>query len=200
MTMTIPLPAPRKEFEFPLMKALEARRTKRKWNKASLSDQELADILWAGCGVTMPETKRSKCRRTVPSAHNAQSVGIYVALEKGLFRYDEKAHSLIQVSGKDIRNEIGSQKMMKAAPVGLIYVADFSKLKWYTGTDDSRRWFAAGTEAGFISQNVCLYCAAAGLNTAVIGLVDRQHLGELMELGKNEKVVYTQVIGKPPEE
>ncbi|HNX67346.1 MAG TPA: SagB/ThcOx family dehydrogenase [Bacteroidales bacterium] len=200
MIITIPLPAPRKELEFPLMKALETRRTKRKWAKASLSDQELADILWAGCGVTMPETKRSKCRRTVPSAHNAQSVSIYVALERGLFRYDEKVHSLIQVSEKDIRNEIGSQKMMKTAPVALIYVSDFSKLKWYTGTDDSRRWFAAGTEVGFISQNVYLYCAAAGLNTAVIGLVDRQRLGEVMELSNNEKVVYTQVIGRPPEE
>ena len=105
-----------------------------------------------------------------------------------------------QVSEKDIRSEIGSQKMMKTAPVGLIYVSDFSKLKWYTGTDDSCRWFMAGTEAGFISQSVYLYCAAAGLNTAIIGLVNRERLGEVMELSNDEKVVYTQVIGRPPEE
>jgi SagB-type dehydrogenase family enzyme len=199
MTLTISLPAPRKELDYSLMKALEARRTRRKWKEASLSDQELSDILWAACGITLPETKRSKCRRTVPSAHNAQSVSVYVALERGLFRYDEKAHSLIQVSIKDVRNNIGSQKMMKTAPVGLIYVSDFLKIKWYTGKDDSRRWFLSGTEVGFISQNVYLYCAAARLNTAVIGLIDREHLGEIMGLSNHEKVVYTQVIGRSPE-
>jgi SagB-type dehydrogenase family enzyme len=197
--MTITLPAPRKELDYPLMKALEARRTKRKWKEECLSDQELSDILWVACGITVPETKRIKCKRTVPSAHNAQSVSVYVAIERGLFRYDEKVHSLIQVSEKDVRKNIGSQKMMKAAPVGLIYVSDFSKNKWYTGTDDSQRWFLAGTETGFISQNVYLYCAVARLNTAVIGLVDREHLGEIIGLGSHEKVVYTQVIGRLPD-
>lgn len=57
----------------------------------------------------------------------------------------------------------------------------------------------AGTETGFISQNVYLYCAAARLNTAVIGLVDREKLHDIMQLLENEKVVYTQAIGISPE-
>jgi hypothetical protein len=45
------LPEPQKELEFPLMKALEKRRTTRKWKDSLLSDQDLSNLLWAACGV-----------------------------------------------------------------------------------------------------------------------------------------------------
>ena len=86
--------------------------------------------------------------------------------------------------------------MMQKAPVGLIYVSDFSCLKKYTGKDKERKWFVSGTDTGFISQNVYLYCAAAGLNTVILGLVDRKKLHALMELKKCEKIIYTQVVGR----
>ncbi len=37
-------------------------------------------------------------------------------------------------------------------------------------------------KTGFISQNVYLYCASAGLNTAVIGSINRDKLHETMGL------------------
>ncbi|MBN2164789.1 MAG: nitroreductase family protein [Marinilabiliaceae bacterium] len=51
------------------------------------------------------------------------------------------------------------------------------------------------TETGFISQNVYLYRASAGLNTAIIGLVNRDKLHETMGLNDYEKVIYSQAIG-----
>jgi SagB-type dehydrogenase family enzyme len=200
MSEIVKLPAPNKNLTFPLMKALETRRTKRKWEKANLSDQEISNLLWAACGVTLKETKRSKSRRTAPSAKNSQTIKVYIALDKGLFLFDEKNHCLIKVLSKDIREFISNQKMMKSAPVGLIYVSDYSRLKSYVGTDDNRKWFVAGTETGFISQNVYLYCASAKLNTAIIGLVNREKLQEIMGLKKHEKVVYTQAVGKSIDE
>jgi SagB-type dehydrogenase family enzyme len=190
------LPAPQKEIGFPLMKALEKRRSKRKWRNSGLSKQEISNLLWAACGITREETKRSKSRRTAPSAMNSQEIKVYVALEKGVFLYDEKEHNLRQINSKDIRENIGTQKMMQNAPVGLIYVSDFSRLKKYSGKDEERRWFVSGTDTGFISQNVYLYCAVAGLNTVILGLVDRAKLHEVMGLKKCEKVIYTQVVGK----
>jgi len=189
------LPSPQKDLEFPLMKALALRRTKRKWKDENLSVQEIANLLWAACGITSEETIRSKSKRTSPSARNSQTIKIYVALDKGLFRYEEKTHTLVLIKNSDIRQYIGNQKMMKSAPVGLIYVSDYSRLKGYVGTDDNRKWFVAGTETGFISQSVYLYCASANLSTAVIGLVDRDRLHEIMDLRECEKVVYTQAIG-----
>jgi SagB-type dehydrogenase family enzyme len=196
MTEIFKLPSPQKDLEFPLMKALALRRTKRRWKDENLSDQEIANLLWAACGITAEETIRSKSKRTAPSARNSQTIRIYVALENGLFRYDEKNHSLILIMNKDIREYIGNQKIMKSAPLGLIYVSDFSRLKGYVGINDNRKWFVAGTEARFISQNVYLYCALTQLSTAIIGLVDLDKLHQIMELPEWEKVVYTQVIGK----
>ena len=200
MKNTIKLPAPQKDLEFSLMKALEIRRTKRKWKDDSLSKQELSNLLWAACGITKQETKRSKSKRTAPSASNSQAIKIYVALKKGLFLFDEKKHLLILILSKDIRENIGTQKMMRSAPVGLIYVSDYSKFKMYIAKDDNMKWFVSGTDTGFISQNVYLYCAAANLSTVVLGLVDRIKLHKIMGLKEDEKVVYSQVVGKSLDE
>jgi SagB-type dehydrogenase family enzyme len=197
MTKKIQLPPPEKNLDFPLMKALEKRRSKRKWKNEPLSDQELSNLLWAACGITMEETKKSKSRRTSPSATNSQAIKIYVALKKGLFLYNEKKHELIQIHSKDIIKYISNQKMIQSAPVGLIYVSDYSRMKSYLSKkDEDRKWFVSGTETGFISQNVYLYCAAAKLNTVVIGLVNRDQLHEIMGLKDYEKIVYTQAVGK----
>jgi SagB-type dehydrogenase family enzyme len=192
----IKLPEPQKDLTFPLMKAIEKRRTKRKWKKDSLSQQEISNVLWVACGKTMEESKRSKSRRTVPSSRNSQTIKVYVATDKGLFNYNENSHGLHLIKSDDIREELTNQKMMKDMPLGLVYVSDFSKLKGYVGTDNNRKLFVAGTETGFISQNVYLYCASAGLNTAVIGLVNRDKLHATMGLVDNEKVIFTQAIGK----
>ena len=196
MTNTVKLPAPQKDLDFPLMKALEKRRSIRKWKNEPLSDQELSNILWAACGTTKNETKWNKSKRTAPSACNSQEIRIYVAMKKGLFLYDEQYHQLIQVSSKDIRENIGTQKMMHSAPVGLVYVSDYSKMTSFFFRDDDQRWFFSGTDAGFVSQNVYLYCVAAQLSTVVLGLVNREKLHAVMGLKEHEKVVYTQVVGK----
>ncbi|MGE0076458.1 MAG: nitroreductase family protein [Bacteroidales bacterium] len=190
------LPEPQRNLDFPLMRALELRRTRRKWNNSAISNQELSNLLWAACGITVEGTSRCKCKRTVPSARNAQTIKVYVALHKGLFLYNEEQHSLFPILTADIREHIETQRMMKSAPVGLIYVSDFSKLKGYIGTNETRKLFVAGTETGFISQNVYLYCAAANLNTAILGLVNREKLHSIMQLKDSEQVIYTQAIGK----
>lgn len=200
MNNIIKLPAPNKDNEFPLMKALENRRSKRKWKNEILSNEELSNLLWAACGITMEETKKTKSKRTAPSATNTQTIKVYVALGDGLFVYEEKSHSLIKVLAEDIRMHISTQKMMQSVPVGLIYVSDYSKMKTYLAKNDNRKWFVSGTEAGFISQNVYLYCASAKMSTTVIGLVDREKLQKVMRLREYEKVVYTQAVGKSPDE
>src|SRR6056297_1451502 len=200
MQTTVKLPPPQKDLDFPLMKALEARRSKRKWKSNPLSEQQLSNLLWAACGITLPATPRSKSRRTAPSATNSQEIKVYLALEHGLYLYEETHHQLLQIHSRDIRTSIGTQKMMHSAPVGLIYVSDFSKLKKYLAKDEQRKWFVSGTDAAYISQNVYLYCTAAGLSTVVLGLVHREHLHEQMELEAHEKVMYTQVVGGAIEE
>ena len=180
---------------FPLMKALEHRRTTRKWTDDAVLEQDLSNLLWAACGISVKASRTGKRKRTAPSAANCQEIRLFVALPAGLYEYDEANHTLVPRMNKDIRDRIGTQKMMKSAPVGIIFVSDYSRMKMYLAHDDARKWFLSGTDAGFISQNIYLYCAAANLSTAVLGLVDRDGLGRILGLSPHENVVYTQVVG-----
>jgi SagB-type dehydrogenase family enzyme len=196
MEQIIKLLPPLKDMDFPLMKAIEMRRTKRKWKNELLSLQEISDLCWVACGETKSATKRSKNRRTVPSGCNSQLITLHVALDSGVYKYFEPMHNLELITDSDIRPIIGTQKMMQSAPLGLIYVADFSKRTGIIKSNPNDKMFVAGTEAGLMSQNVYLYSSATGLNTVLIALVNRDKLREVMGLHEDEIVIYTQVVGK----
>ena len=92
---------------------------------------------------------------------------------------------------KDIRSVTGKQDFVATAPVNLIYVADYSRMD---KAGDKKDFYSA-TDAGFISQNVYLYCASEGLTTVVRGLVDKEALGKAMNLGPGQKIILTQTVG-----
>lgn len=82
------------------------------------------------------------------------------------------------------------------APVSFIYVADYLKMKRkmrIISKNDKR--FIAGTDVGFISQNVYLYCASEGLATVMLGGIDHDGLHKSMQLPGNKHVIYAQSIG-----
>ncbi len=190
------LPKPQTEMFYPLMAALKNRRTVRKWKTEPLSMQEISNILWCACGETKEACGKSKNKRTIPSGCNSQLVSVYAAMEQGVYRYSEHEHKLIQISEDDVRGDIGTQEVMKSAPFGIIYVADYCKKTGIIKTDNSEKKVLSGTEAGSMSQNVYLYCAAAGLNTVLLGLVARDKLGEKLMLCDSCEIIYTQVVGK----
>ena len=117
MNRIIKLPKPKKDLDFPLMKALEKRRSIRKWKDKPISEQEISNLLWAACGITKEKYGNVKCKRTAPSSCNAQEIRVYVLLEKGAFLYNEENHELVEIIADDIREHTGTQKMMKSAPV-----------------------------------------------------------------------------------
>ena len=191
MDQRIKLPEPQKDLEYPLMKALEKRRSIRKWVDAPLSEQDLSNLLWAACGITKNKSGNVKCKRTAPSACNAQEIRVYVLLEKGVFLYNEEEHALIEKLPKDIREHTGTQKMMMSAPMGLVFVADLSRMTSPFLRSKEAKRFCAWVDTGYISQNVYLYCAAANLGTVALSLVDRDKLRDLMGLKDHEKIVLT---------
>jgi len=196
MKKNIKLPEPQKDLDFPLMKALEKRRSIRRWKDSPVSKQDLANLLWAACGVTKAKYGRVKCKRTAPSACNSQEIRVYVLLKEGAFLYDEETHSLRLIIEEDIREKVGTQKMMKSAPVGLVLVANLARMKSPILRNLEAQRFCAWVDTGYVSQNIYLYCAAAELGTVVISLVDRDKLHDLLKLKEEEKVVLTQAIGE----
>jgi SagB-type dehydrogenase family enzyme len=195
MKNIIKLPEPQKDLEFPLMKALEKRRTIRKWKDAPISEQEISNLLWAACGITKSKYGNVKSKRTAPSACNSQEIRVYAIMKEGVFLYNEEDHELIEVVQEDIRDNIGTQKMMKSAPMGLVFVADLQRMKSPFLKSMEAKKFSAWVDTGYISQNVYLYCAASNMGTAVLALINRNKLHKLMRLKENEKIVLTQVLG-----
>lgn len=189
----IQLPAPQTEGGRPLMQVLKDRKSTRAYSIKDLPMQVLSDLLWAGFGINRPESGK----RTAPSARNWQEMDIYVALQKGLYLYDAKVNALVFISDQDVRAATGSQPFVAEAPVNLVYVADFAKMG--DGPDEGKTG-TANADAGFISQNVYLYCASEGLATVVRGSVNKETLAPLLKLKENQHIILSQTIGYPAEE
>ena len=175
----------------PLMAALAERHSSRSFSRRALSRQVLSNLLWAACGVN----RGGSGRRTAPSAVNWQEIDLYVAMKDGVYLYQARPHALNRVLEDDIRPAIGIQPFPKAAPVILIYVADFRKMKNASRKD---REFYSATDVGFIGQNVYLYAASEKLSTVVLGLIHRKELTDILDLMPDQKVLLAQPVGYPP--
>ncbi len=121
----ISLPAPRRSGGLPLMAALRKRESQREFAPQALRKQTLSDLLWAAAGINRP----SLGGRTAPSAMNAQEVLLYVALPRGLFRYEPGAHELQLAAATDVRRVTGYQDFVDTAPLDLVYVADHARMR-----------------------------------------------------------------------
>ena len=186
---TIDLPAPDTTGGKTLKQALQERRTSREFSNKPLPAGIISNLLWAAFGVN-----RATGGRTAPSAHEWHEIDVYVANAEGLYLYDARNHSLRPVLAQDIRVKTGTQSFVADAPVNLVYVADYSRMVEAEETD---RILYSAADAGFISQNVCLFCASEGLATVVRGMVPRNELAKLMKLRPNQHVVLAQSVGYP---
>jgi SagB-type dehydrogenase family enzyme len=185
----IQLPSPQTSGGMPLMQALKERKSTRAFSQREIPLQVLSDLLWAADGINRSDS----VGRTAPSAHNAQEIDIYLIKADGVYLYVPKANTLIPVLAQDVRGLAGKQDFVKTAPLNLIFVADLSKLK---GKDAD---FYAAADTGFISENVYLFCASAGLGTVVRGWVDKEQLSRAMKLRPTQKIILAQTVGYPKE-
>jgi SagB-type dehydrogenase family enzyme len=184
------LPPPDTDGGLPLMAALKRRHSSREFSGKPLPPQVLSNLLWAACGVNRADTRG----RTAPSARNWQEIDLYVATRDGLFLYEPQPHGLKRLDTLDVRAASGMQEFVASAPVNLVYVADLSRIE---AADDSERRFYTAADAGFIAQNVYLYCASYNLATVVRGLVDRRHFAQLANLKARQRVLLAQTVGYP---
>ena len=192
VVQTIKLPAPRTSGGKPLMQALKDRHSMREFSGRDLPPEVLSNLLWAAFGINRPKTGG----RTAPSAHNWEEMDVYVATAKGLYLYEPRDHVLKQILAEDVRVKTGVQTYVADAPVNLVYVADLTRMT--EATPEDKAWYS-GPDAGFIAQNVYLFCASEGLAVVVRGMVDRAALGRLMSLTPDEKIILAQSVGYPKE-
>jgi len=183
----IKLPAPQKTGGMPLMEALAKRSTSRAFDAArDLSPQQISNLLWAAFGINRDDGKR-----TAPSASNKQECDLYVLLKTGSYLYDAKTNTLTLVAAGD-RREVGCtsrQTFPKNAPITVLIVADSARA--------SNREMASA-DAGFISQNMYLYCASEGLANGVRASVDRDKAAAALSLKPTQWIVLAHSAGYAP--
>jgi SagB-type dehydrogenase family enzyme len=184
----IKLPDPVTTGGMPLMDALKNRKSSRTFSDKKIDMQTLSDLLWAANGVNRKESGK----RTAPTANDTRAMDVYAVMEDGTFLFNPDEHSLEQISERDLREFAGRQDFVKKAPLNLIYVSDYSKLK-----SGSEKEIYSGSHTGFIGQNVYLFCASAGLNTVIRAWVDKEVLKKEMNLKEDQHIVLAQTVGFP---
>jgi nitroreductase len=186
----VTLPAPITSGGKPLMQALKDRASAREFSSDALPAQTLSNLLWAAWGINRPDG-----HRTAPSASNKQEIEIYVTLPSGAFLWNAATNTLAPVSGSDLRAATGTQPFPATAPVNLVYVADMTKAG--RPATDPQQMLNTGANAGFIAENVYLFCASEGLATVVRASVSKETLAKALKLRETQVIVLAQTVGYP---
>ena len=185
--IALPKPAPSGK---PLGEALRDRRSTREFADRPLPPALLSGLLWAAFGINRPQSGD----RTAPSWRHGIEAEIYLAMKDGVWRYEPDGHRLLPHLAEDLRAATGTQDFVGTAPLDLVYVANGARMG-NTSAEDKRLY--AFTDAGFIGQNVYLFCAAEGLATVFRGSVDRDRLGRSLRLDAGRFVTFAQTVGFP---
>ncbi len=184
----VTLPPPQTDGGMPLMKALKLRASSRAFAPDPLAPQTLSNLLWAAWGINRPQ----EGKRTAPSARNWQEIDVVVVNATGAYLYDAKANVLKPIAAGDLRPLTGVQDFVKEAPVNLLFVADASRMPGAQGAPST-----AYADAGFIAQNVYLFCASESLAVVVRASFDAPALAKALKLTDKQTVLLAQTVGFP---
>ena len=117
---------------------------------------------------------------------------MFVFTAEGVSEYLNAENSLKPVANGDRRNLIaGRQKWVMDAPVVLLIVSDGTKF----GRVDERARSVMAMDAGIVSQNINIFCAAAGLVTRPRGSMDAKALKILLKLDDNQLPMLNNPVG-----
>ena len=190
---TIKLLKPSLENDKPFMQAIQERHSSREFVDKPLSLQDLSNVVWCADGINRPDG-----HRTAPSAMNSQDIDVYVILKDGIYLYKPSDNELAPLAAGDYRADAGVQGYVATAPLNLIYVSDLNKMKY--GEDRQAKLLTAALDAGHCSENVYLYCAAAGLSVVVRASIDKEKLAKDLKLDPNQEIMIGQTVGYPKTE
>lgn len=172
-----------------VMEALQVRASTTAFDTAMITSQELSALLWAANGINRPESGK----RTAASATNAQDIDLYVCMRDGIWFYNFIEHRLDPVIAGDYRNYVaGRQAWTAEAPLFLIMVSDISR---FSHGNDSTKLIRAAMDAGIVSQNISLYCAAVGLETRIRAVMESTSLHEIMKLSSSQYLMLNNPVG-----
>ena len=185
----IQLTEPDKTLDVSLMQALNDRKSEREFSDKQLSLEELSTLLWAANGINREDGKR-----TAPSAVNSQDIDIYVCMASDAYLYDAKLNQLTRITTEDLRPAVCGRQPMEA-PVFLVMVADLSRYPEGLASQRQLVESFACMDAGYVSGNIGLYCAAAQLATVPRASMDKEALAKALNLKDTQIPILNNPVG-----
>jgi SagB-type dehydrogenase family enzyme len=195
----IPLPRPVYTGRTTLAYALKIRRTVRSFVSRPLSLGQLAQVLWAGYGVTAPPNYK-----TVPSARRTYPVDLYAVvgakgvkgLAAGVYHYRPAGHNLKLVKAGDLRADVARQarygSWMAVAPVLIVITVDYGRA---TRPRSIRGRAYADLEAGCAAQSIFLMVQDLGLAAGIVGGLKVDGLRLKMGLPRKHEPLVVMPVG-----
>ena len=171
---TIELPMTFEGLHAPLMEAFKLRATHREIREEEIPMEFVSSLLWSAYGINRPE----EGKRVAPSAINAQEYDIYLFTREGIYLYNAEKNTIEMKVKGDYREKISQQKFFAVAPISIVMVANYDRMKKFKQVED--RDFYAAVDAGYISQNIYLFCASASLNTVACGGINRDEIHKIL--------------------
>jgi SagB-type dehydrogenase family enzyme len=173
---------------------LALRRSVRSFTSDTLTNVQIATLLWAAQGIT--DTSRGF--RTAPSAGATYPLEIYLFTKNGVFLYHPMQHKITLVKKGDKRSELSAaclgQAFIRQAPVSIVLCAVPERT---SGRYGERAMRYIWMEAGHAAQNVLLEAVALGLGGVPIGAFYDEALTKLLELDQSTIPLYIIPVGVP---
>jgi SagB-type dehydrogenase family enzyme len=186
------LPAAAGEGGRPLFDLLAARRSRRTYGDRKLTETEVAQLLWAGQGLTS-----ARGYRTAPSAGALYPMSLYYADDVALWRYEPRRPGLAKAVDGDVRRDLAAagldQAPLKRAPGIIIVVAKPAICAAKYGERAERY---CTLEAGHIAQNVLLAAETLGLGACPVGAFRDGQVRDVLELGDDYLPLYLIPVGE----
>ncbi|MHC4157693.1 MAG: SagB/ThcOx family dehydrogenase [Planctomycetota bacterium] len=191
MGSTITLPKPNQDGVKSLEQAIATRRSRRQFSPQSLTLEQIGQLVWAAQG----QDAGSRFR-TAPSAGATYPLELFVVTSDGFSRYLLAKHALEKLTDQDLRAALASaawgQEFVEAAPVTLVFAAEFSRTTNRYGQRGMRYVYM---EAGHAAQNVHLQAEALGLGSVAVGAFDDTSVSKVLSLPDCLEPIYMVVVG-----
>jgi SagB-type dehydrogenase family enzyme len=194
----IPLPQPHEGVAGSLQECLRRRRSTREFSAEPLQVDEIAQLLWAGQGITSLAGLR-----TAPSPGAVYPLRLYLAagrvesLIPGVYRYNPDEHAILRTAKADARWALSQAAMGQQCAADcaalIVIAATYRRLSREFGTHAQR---LALIETGHVGQNVCLQAAALGLGCVGLGRFDPDLARHALHLPDSEDPLYLVACGR----
>jgi len=190
---------------YDLRKAIEIRRSLRRYQDDKLSLEELSYLLWLTQGVKKVDEKRHVVWRTVPSAGCRHPLETYLSinrvegLESGLYRYLATQHKLVALEVSDefngqLTEACLGQRQVATSAITFIWAAVPYRTIWRYSERSYRYLYL---DAGHVCQNLHLAAESINCGICAIGAYDDEAADTLLGFTPPDMfVIYLASLGR----